>query len=53
MSIQVIIVALIVVAAIVYVARSMYKSAKGHACETGACGCDKPVASGKVDRLLK
>jgi hypothetical protein len=39
MDVQVIIVAVIVVAAVIYVARSIFKSAKGNACETGSCGC--------------
>ncbi len=51
MNIQVIIVALIIIAAVAYVARSIYKSAKGHACETGSCGCNKPV--GSSDKLTK
>lgn len=53
MDIQVAIVTLILIAAIVYVARSMYKSAKGHACETGNCGCAKPVKVDKVDSFIK
>ncbi|MES2779703.1 MAG: FeoB-associated Cys-rich membrane protein [Bacteroidota bacterium] len=51
MNIQVVIVILIIIVAVAYVARSMYKSAKGHACETGSCGCDtKPAVSKKVIR---
>ena len=53
MDIQVAIVTLIIIAAIVYVARSIYKSAKGHACETGNCGCAKPVTVDKVDSFIK
>jgi FeoB-associated Cys-rich membrane protein len=48
MDIQIVIVVLIVVAAVVYVARSIYRSAKGHACETGNCGCDS-----KEGKLIK
>lgn len=40
MNIQVIIVGMIVTAAVAYVAQSIYKSAKGHTCETGSCGCE-------------
>ena len=53
MDIQVAIVTLIVIAAILYVARSIYKSAKGHACETGNCGCAKPARVDKVDKLME
>jgi hypothetical protein len=53
MDIQVAIVTLILIAAIVYVARSIYKSAKGNACETGNCGCAKPVTVDKVDSFIK
>jgi hypothetical protein len=41
MDIQTLIVALIIAAAVAYVARSMYKSAKGKSCESGDCGCKK------------
>jgi hypothetical protein len=41
MNTQTIIVILIVTAAVIYVIRNMYKSAKGNACETGNCGCGK------------
>jgi hypothetical protein len=48
MDIQTLIVALIIAAAVAYVARSMYKSAKGKSCETGTCGCDsKPTVKAK------
>jgi hypothetical protein len=40
MDTQTIIVVLIITAAVIYVARSIYKSAKGHSCETGSCGCE-------------
>jgi hypothetical protein len=40
---QAAIVILIVGGAIVFVARTLYKNAKGHACESGACGCAKPI----------
>jgi hypothetical protein len=40
MDIQIIIVGIIIAAAVIYVARSIYKSAKGHSCESGSCGCD-------------
>jgi hypothetical protein len=43
MDIQVVIVAIMVVAAIAYVARSIFKSAKGNSCETGNCGCEKKL----------
>ncbi len=44
MNTQAIIVALIITAAVIYVARSIYKSAKGHSCETGACGCEPKMS---------
>ena len=43
MNIQSIIVGIIVLAALFYVARALFKSAKGHACESGKCGCGKPA----------
>lgn len=49
MDTQTIIVILIVTSAVIYVARSMYKSAKGHACESGNCGCD----SAKLKKVTK
>lgn len=44
MDIQFIIVGLFVAVAIWYIVKSVAKSAKGHSCESGACGCDKPKA---------
>jgi hypothetical protein len=44
MNTQTIIVALIIIAAAIYVVRSIYKSAKGHSCETGSCGCEPKVS---------
>jgi large-conductance mechanosensitive channel len=44
MIIQYIIVGLIVAVAIWYIVKSVTKSAKGHSCESGACGCEKPKA---------
>lgn len=41
---QIAIVILIVAGAILYVARTLYKSVKGHSCQSGTCGCAKPVA---------
>ena len=41
MNIQLIIVISLVVLAIIYVAKNIYKSVKGHACETSSCGCEK------------
>jgi hypothetical protein len=41
MNIQYIILTIIIAAALFYVARTIYKSAKGNACETGNCGCEK------------
>jgi hypothetical protein len=34
---------ILVIGAAFYLGRSIYKSTRGHACETGNCGCDKPV----------
>lgn len=42
MQVQLIIVALMVLAAGWYLVKSILKSAKGHSCESGSCGCDKP-----------
>ncbi len=44
MNIQYAIVGLIVAAAGWYIFKSIVKSAKGHSCESGACGCEKPKA---------
>lgn len=43
MDIQVIIVAIMIVAAVIYIGRSIFKSSKGHSCETGHCGCDSKL----------
>lgn len=40
MDFQLIIVCIAVAVALFYVGRTMYKSAKGGACQSGSCGCD-------------
>lgn len=47
MNIQLIIVVLIIVAAVFYVGRSVYRSSRGHACESGNCNC-QPKTNQKV-----
>ncbi|MEI6509249.1 MAG: FeoB-associated Cys-rich membrane protein [Bacteroidota bacterium] len=37
MNIQIIIVGILIAAAAFYVVRTIYKSTKGHSCETGSC----------------
>ncbi len=44
MNIQYIITGIIVSAALFYVAKTVFKSAKGHSCESVKCGCNKPAA---------
>lgn len=40
MDFQLIIVFVAVATALFYVGRTVYKSVKGGACQSGACGCD-------------
>jgi hypothetical protein len=41
MDVQYIIVVFIVVGAMAYIGRTIYKSATGSPCEAGNCGCEK------------
>ncbi len=44
---QLIIVILLITGAVLYILKSMYKSAKGHTCEQGSCKCsNKKVETG-------
>jgi hypothetical protein len=40
---QLAIVIILVIGAAYYVGRTLFKNAKGHACESGNCGCSKPA----------
>jgi hypothetical protein len=41
MDVQLIIVAVILLAAAWYLGRTLFRSAKGHSCESGKCGDEK------------
>ncbi|MFI5221723.1 MAG: FeoB-associated Cys-rich membrane protein [Bacteroidia bacterium] len=39
MKTQYIIITIIILSAVFYIARTIYKNAKGHSCESGNCKC--------------
>lgn len=43
MDIQLFIIIVIVAVAALYLARTLYYSAKGHSCASGKCGCEKQM----------